>query len=65
MIPEPRPFATTRRDAILGAACLCCLPALAHGASALDEVSPGVFIRRGPDAEASAANLDGIANIGS
>jgi len=64
MIPEPRPFAMTRRDAILGAACLCCLPAFALGASALDEVSPGVFIRRGPDAEASAANLDGIANIG-
>ena len=64
MIPEALPFATTRRDAILGAACLCCLPAFALGASALDEVSPGVFIRRGPDAEASAANLDGIANIG-
>lgn len=64
MIPEPRPFATTRRDAILGAACLCCLPAFAHGTPALDEVAPGVFIRRGPDAEASAANLDGIANIG-
>jgi len=30
----------------------------------LDEVAPGVFVRRGPDVEASAANLGGIANIG-
>ncbi len=64
MTPDPRPFATTRRDALLGAACLCCLPALARGAHTLDEVAPGVFVRRGPDAEATAANLGGIANIG-
>jgi quinoprotein relay system zinc metallohydrolase 2 len=64
MTPQPRSFATTRRDALLGAACLCCVPALARGAQILDEVAPGVFIRRGPDAEATAANLGGIANIG-
>jgi quinoprotein relay system zinc metallohydrolase 2 len=64
MTPDPRPFATTRRDALLGAACLCCLPALAHGATTVEEVAPGVFVRRGPDAEATAANLDGIANVG-
>jgi quinoprotein relay system zinc metallohydrolase 2 len=64
MTPDPRPFATTRRDALLGAACLCCLPALAHGAATVEEVAPGVFVRRGPDAEATAANLDGIANVG-
>lgn len=64
MTAEPRPFATTRRDALLGGACLCCLPGLAFGAPRIDEVAPGVFVRRGPDAEASAANLGGIANIG-
>jgi quinoprotein relay system zinc metallohydrolase 2 len=61
---EPRPFASTRRDAVLGAACLCCFPGLASGRQTLDEVAPGVFVRRGPDVEASAANLGGIANIG-
>jgi quinoprotein relay system zinc metallohydrolase 2 len=61
---EPRPFASTRRDALLGAACLCCLPGLARGRQTLDEVAPGVFVRRGPDVEANAANLGGIANIG-
>lgn len=60
---QARPFATTRRDALLGAACLCCLPGLAHGAG-IDEPSPGVFVRRGPDEEATARNLGGIANIG-
>ena len=64
MRPEPRPFETTRRDALLGAACLCCLPGLARGAQRVDEPSPGVFVRRGPDEEATAANLGGIANIG-
>lgn len=64
MTVEPRPFATTRRGALLGAACLCCLPGLARGAPTLAEVAPGVFVRRGPDAEADRANLGGIANIG-
>lgn len=64
MAPSSRPFATNRRDALLGGACLCCLPGLARGSTGLAEVTPGVFIRRGPDAEATAANLGGIANIG-
>jgi len=64
MTAPPRPFATTRRDALLGAACLCCLPALAHGTATLDEVAPGVFVRRAPYAETTAANLGGIANVG-
>jgi quinoprotein relay system zinc metallohydrolase 2 len=49
---------------MVGAACLCCLPGLARGANRIDEVSPGVFVRRGPDAEATPANAGGIANIG-
>lgn len=66
MTPPAHTIATTRRDALLGAACLCCLPGLglAREAHAVEEVAPGVFIRRGPDEEASAGNLGGIANIG-
>ena len=50
----------------LGGACLCCLPALgaAAGSFEIQEVAPGIFIRRGVDEDASALNLDAIANIG-
>ncbi|WP_232627902.1 quinoprotein relay system zinc metallohydrolase 2 [Methylobacterium sp. Leaf118] len=56
----------TRRQALFGGLCLCCLPTLGRAADAfsLDEVAPGVFVRRGPDAEATAENNDAIANIG-
>lgn len=56
----------TRREALLGGLCLCCLPRTGFAADALsmDEVAPGIFIRRGPDAEATPRNADGIANIG-
>ena len=56
----------TRRAALFGGLCLCCLPRPGFAADALsmDEVAPGVFIRRGPDAEATPENADGIANIG-
>lgn len=66
MMPATHRIATTRRDALIGAACLCCLPASgrAGGRARVAEVSPGVFVRRGLDAEADADNLDGIANIG-
>lgn len=36
----------------------------AGAAFAMEEVAPGVFVRRGADEEASVANQDGIANIG-
>ena len=64
MTPKPGPVATTRRGALLGAACLCCLPAAVQAASGVTEVAPGVFVRRGPDAEATRSNAGGIANIG-
>jgi len=54
---------TTRRGALIGAACLCCLPE-PGAASGFDEVHSGVYLRRGPDAEATRANVDGIANAG-
>ena len=53
-----------RRELLLGGLCLC-TPALAAGSSAgVVEVAPGVFIRRGVDADASRENADGIANSG-
>ena len=56
----------TRRGALFGGLCLCCLPTLGRSATGFDlnEVGQGVFIRRGPDAEASPENNDAIANIG-
>lgn len=56
----------TRRNALFGGLCLCCLPAIgrAREATALEEVGQGVFVRRGLDAEATADNNDAIANIG-
>lgn len=56
----------TRRDALLGGLCFCCLSAIGRAAEAavLDEVAPGVFVRRGVDADASTENIDAIANIG-
>ena len=60
---------TSRREALLagfGGLCLCCLPAVGASADSftMQEVAPGVFIRRGVDEDASANNLDAIANIG-
>lgn len=61
----------TRRKAVFGGMCLCCLPALpraeAAGAPAAVltvEVSPGIHVRRGLTEDATAANRDAIANLG-
>jgi quinoprotein relay system zinc metallohydrolase 2 len=60
-----RQAATSRREAMIGGLCLCCLPAAGRAASfAMEEVGPGVFIRRGPHEEATPENGGGIANIG-
>lgn len=62
--------AISRRDALLGSICACCLPTTARAAAssrepfALDEVAPGIFVRRGVDEEASPRNSGAIANIG-
>lgn len=51
--------------AAFGGFCLCCLPGrLRAEALVLEEVGPGVFVRRGPNTEASAGNDDAIANTG-
>ena len=60
---------TSRRAALLaglGGVCLCCMPAIGAAAESLtmEEVAPGLFIRRGVDEDASKQNLDAIANIG-
>ncbi|HEX4571089.1 MAG TPA: MBL fold metallo-hydrolase, partial [Dongiaceae bacterium] len=65
--PATRPsrYALSRRHALIGGACLCCLPAVAGAMDGrIVEVAPGVFMRRGVDEDATAANLDAIANIG-
>jgi len=61
----------SRRHALAGGVCLCCLPAFLRAASAgatgpfaTEEVAPGLHIRRGIDQDASAGNDDAIANIG-
>lgn len=63
-----RESGTTRREALLagfGGLCLCCLPAIGRSADfKMEEVAPGIFVRRGVDEDASAGNLDAIANIG-
>ena len=56
----------SRREVVFGGLCLCCLPAPARAAEsfALEEVGPGIFIRRGLHEEATPENNDGIANTG-
>ena len=60
----------SRRDVLLGGACLCCLPGLAarahssSGSTAMQEVASGIHVRSGVDEEATAANAGAIANIG-
>ena len=58
----------TRRDALLagsGGLCLCCVPRLGRAVqSDVQEVAPGLYVRRGVDQDASAGNRDAIANIG-
>ena len=62
----------SRRRALAGGLCLCCLPAALRAAGATagtgpvatEEVAPGLHIRRGIDQDASAGNDDAIANIG-
>jgi quinoprotein relay system zinc metallohydrolase 2 len=51
---------------MIGGLCLCCLPTAGRAAASfvLEEVGPGIFIRRGPHEEATPENNDGIANIG-
>ena len=65
---HPVKTALSRRDALLagfGGFCLCCLPTLGRAEDfTLKEVVPGIFIRNGIDQDASAQNLDAIANIG-
>ena len=59
------PLRLSRRQALAGGLCLCCLPSLSFAASLdVTEIAPGVFMRHGRDEEASAGNLDAIANIG-
>ena len=60
----------SRRAALFGGMCLCCMPTLlraqATGApqpAPTVEVSPGIHVRRGVSEDATAANRDAIANL--
>ena len=56
----------SRRHALFGGLCLCCLPTLGRAAESfiLEEVGPGIFVRKGLTADATPDNADAIANIG-
>jgi quinoprotein relay system zinc metallohydrolase 2 len=58
--------ALSRRTALAGSLCLCCAPRPGRAAAPamLQEIDRGIFVRRGLDEEASAANRNAIANIG-
>ncbi|MEL6059320.1 MULTISPECIES: quinoprotein relay system zinc metallohydrolase 2 [unclassified Methylobacterium] len=64
--PAVQPRAFSRRSALFGGLCLCCMPNLGRAAEsfAMEEVGPGIFIRKGLIADATAENADAIANIG-
>ena len=62
----------SRRQALFGGTCLCCLPALRCRAEAVGmshpaivtEVAPGLHVRRGLTEDASGSDENAIANIG-
>lgn len=67
---HPTRSGLTRRQSLFGGLCLCCLgtaglsPRAYAESFTMDEVGPGIFIRKGLIADADAQNLDAIANIG-
>jgi quinoprotein relay system zinc metallohydrolase 2 len=70
---KPRATGVTRREALLGALCSCCLPPLVRADAhvspnappfALAEVAPGLLMRHGLDEDVNAQNDNAIANIG-
>ena len=66
--PRSNPASTvsvSRREALIGGFCLCCLPRSAGAARpALTEIAPNIFVRAGLNEEVTPANQGGIANIG-
>lgn len=56
----------SRRHALFAGLCLCCLPTLGRATESftMEEVGPGIFMRQGLIADATADNADAIANIG-
>ncbi|MCJ2056011.1 quinoprotein relay system zinc metallohydrolase 2 [Methylobacterium sp. J-048] len=58
--------ALSRRHALFAGLCLCCLPTLGRAAESftMEEVGPGIFVRKGLIADATPDNADAIANIG-
>jgi quinoprotein relay system zinc metallohydrolase 2 len=61
----------SRRTALLGGFCLCCVPARLRAEAAaapqpatMVEVAPGIHVRQGVTEDATAGNFDAIANLG-
>jgi quinoprotein relay system zinc metallohydrolase 2 len=65
-IPDLKPVPFSRRNLLTAGLCLCCLPTRlrADAPLSVQEVAPGIHIRRGLDEDASPTNNDAIANIG-
>lgn len=60
----------SRREALIGGFCACCMPTLLRGAQSpgavleTEEIARGIHIRRGVHEIATAQNRDAIANVG-
>lgn len=53
----------TRREVLVGGACLCSMPAAARTIPRFVEVAPSIFVLAGEFAEANAHNANGISNV--
>jgi quinoprotein relay system zinc metallohydrolase 2 len=53
----------TRREVLIGGACLCSIPAAARAILPFSEVAPSIFVHAGEIAEATARNANGISNV--
>ncbi|MEE7437922.1 MULTISPECIES: quinoprotein relay system zinc metallohydrolase 2 [Methylobacterium] len=64
--PRRQAAGPTRRHALFAGLCLCCLPTLGRAAESftMEEVGPGLYVRKGRIADATPDNADAIANIG-
>ncbi|MCX4196729.1 MBL fold metallo-hydrolase, partial [Methylobacterium organophilum] len=65
---HPRTLAAgpTRRHALFAGLCLCCLPTLGRAAESftMEEVGPGLYVRKGLIADATPENAEAVANVG-
>jgi quinoprotein relay system zinc metallohydrolase 2 len=53
----------TRRELLIGSACLCSVPAVARTNQPFEEIAPSVFVHAGEIAEATVQNANDISNV--